>query len=95
MVIIYLLLQKQYPSAETKKFFRIDPREVLTYFNNTVCPCRAKQLHSLSIAKSICHHAIQINGHNIAVFEIVFLVKFAKCCCLHYLLEDTIKFFLL
>ena len=107
MVIIYLLLQKQYPSVETiftpiffplassKKNIRIDPREVLTYFKNIVCPCTAKQLHSVSIAKSICHLAVQINGHNIAVFDIVYHVKFAKCCCLHYLLEDTIKFCLL
>ena len=42
----------------------IDPREVLTYFNNIVCPWRAKQLQPVSIAKSVCHLVIQINGHN-------------------------------
>ena len=43
---------------------RVDPREVLTYFNNIVYPWTVKQLHSVSIAKSIFHLAVQINGHN-------------------------------
>lgn len=42
-----------------------DPIKVLAYFNNIVCPTKAKQLRLFPIARSTCHLAVQIDGHNL------------------------------
>ena len=42
-----------------------DPIKVLAYFNNIVCPTKAKQLRLFSIARSTCHLAVQIARHNL------------------------------
>ena len=42
-----------------------DPIKVLAYFNNIVCPTKAKQLRLFSIARSTCHLAVQIDRHNL------------------------------
>ena len=43
----------------------INPAIVLEYFNNIVDPPKTKQLHSFSIARSICHLAVETDGHNL------------------------------
>ena len=42
---------------------KINPTKVVDYFNNIVCSEKAKQLHSFSITRSICHLAVQIEGN--------------------------------
>ena len=44
---------------------KIDPTKVLDYFNNMVDPSTATQLHSFSIGRSICHLAVQTDGHSL------------------------------
>ena len=44
---------------------KIYPTKILDYFNNEVSPDKTKQLHSLCLARSVCHLFFQIYyGHN-------------------------------
>ena len=45
---------------------KVHPRKIFDYFNNIVDQDKAKKLHSFSIARSICHIAVQISSHRIS-----------------------------
>ena len=42
----------------------VHPTKILNYFNNIIDQDKAQKLHSFSIARSICHIAVQIAGHS-------------------------------
>ena len=56
---LYLLLE-----SSKKMSVVVHPTNVFDYFNNIVDQDKAKQLHSFSIARSICHIAVQIIDHS-------------------------------
>ena len=56
--------RKQY-EKKSKVSLQINSTNILGYFNNIVYPAKTKQLHSFSIARSICHLSVQIDGHNL------------------------------
>ena len=43
---------------------KVKPDKILDYFNNLVSYEKAKQLKSVSVARSICYLTIQIESHN-------------------------------
>ena len=47
-----------------KMSLKKDPSKILDYFNNVVDPDKAKELHSLCLARSVCHLSFQINSHS-------------------------------
>lgn len=51
--------------SSKKMSLKIVPAKVLDYLNKMVDPFRVRQLHSSSIARSMCHLAAKIDGHNL------------------------------
>ena len=66
---------------------KINLSKILDYFNNVVDPDKAKKLHSLCLARSVCHLSFPINGHSLTynchcfvckIFRILLQVLFSR-----------------
>ena len=44
---------------------KVHPTKIFDYFNNMVNQDKVKKLHSFSIARSICHIAVQVSNHSV------------------------------
>ena len=55
-----------------------DLTKILEYFDNVVDPVKAQQLHSFCISKSICHIAVQIEGHSLTCHCHCFLCRISR-----------------
>ena len=61
---------------------KVKPDKILDYFNNLVSYEKAKQLESVSVARSICYLPIQIESYNVHFFVIVFRAEYVGSYCL-------------
>ena len=89
---INYLIAKICEEAKTSDLFSYGWKSPLFYFNNLVNPWKAKQVESLSIARSVCYLSIEINGHNLHYHGHCFRCRSAVFCCRSCLRENIQKF---